>query len=163
MDYTDSGILEALEKEGRLSDSELATMLGIDEDEIKQRISDLRERGILRGFGATVDWDAAGKDYVTAYIEVKVASQERTGFDQLCELIAANEKVQEVCVASGEYDLMVKIRVGSLREVGDFVTNVLATKKEVTATYTHFVLKKFKENGALFKRERADDKLVMSP
>ena len=99
---------------------------------------------------------------MTAYIDVKVTPEARTGFSELGRLIAANEMVEEVCVTSGEYDLTIKLRVKDICDVSNFVTDVLAPKKIITGTYTHFVLRKFKENGASLGKAQAKDKLVIS-
>ncbi|MBN2518759.1 MAG: Lrp/AsnC family transcriptional regulator [Candidatus Altiarchaeota archaeon] len=163
MDKKDGELLEVLEKNARLTSKELATMLGLPEPEIDDRIKRLKQSGVLKKFTTVIDWEKAGKESVTAYIDVKVVPEARTGFTELGELIAAHENVEEVCVASGEYDLLVKIRCKDLKEVSEFVTEVLAPKKSVTGTMTHFVLKKFKEKGVVLGESKKDKHLVISP
>ncbi len=155
-------LLETLEKDARISDASLAKMLGASEAEVKKRIEELKHAGIIRGFRAYVDWEKRGESQITAYIEVKVTPLARTGFSELGEELAANEKVKEVIVASGEYDVIVKVVGRDLKEVSNFVTEVLAPKKEVTGTYTKFVLKKFKENGVILAEGAKARKLVIS-
>ncbi len=155
-------LLEILEKDARTPGSDLAKMLDADEKKVKAKIAELRSKGVIRAFKTYVDWEKAGEEFVTAYIDVRVTPEARTGFSELGEELAANEKVDEVIVASGEYDLMVKIRAKDIKDVSNFVTEVLAPKKEVTGTYTHFVLKKFKENGVVLTDGARDKKLVIS-
>jgi DNA-binding Lrp family transcriptional regulator len=161
MDKIDSAILEILEKDARASYKDLATMAGVSEEEVKKRVESLKSSGIIRAFKTLVDWTAACEKEVTAYIDVKVTPETRTGFSELGRLIAANEMVEEVCVTSGEYDLTIKLRVKDISDVSNFVTDVLAPKKIITGTYTHFVLRKFKENGVVLGVQ-AKDKLVIS-
>ncbi len=155
-------LLEILQKDARISDGSLAKMLNASESDVKEKIKELRSKGIIKGFRTYVDWEMAGEEFVTAYIDVKVTPEARTGFSELGEQLASNEKVEEVIVASGEYDLMVKIKAHDIKDVSNFVTEVLAPKKEVTGTYTHFVLKKFKENGVVLADGAKDKKLVIS-
>ena len=155
-------LLEILQRDARLSDANLAKMLGTSEVKIKKKIAELRKRGVIRAFTTYVDWERKGEEYVTAYIYVKVAPQERTGFDKLGEELAANPKVEEVCVSSGEYDLTVKVRAKDIRDVSNFVTETLAPKRGVMGTSTHFVMKKFKENGVTLSETAKEKKLVIS-
>lgn len=155
-------LLRILQKDARISDANLAKMLGTSEAEVKKKIADLKKSGIIKAFNTYVDWEKHGDEYVTAYIDVKVTPQARTGFSELCEELAANEKVEEVVVASGEYDVTIKLKAKDIKEVGNFVTEVLAPKKEVTGTYTRFVLKKFKENGVILTDAAKEKKLVIS-
>ncbi len=155
-------LLEILQKDARISEENLANMLDSTVEEVRAKIDELRSKGVIKAFRTYVDWEKAGEEYITAYIDVKVTPEARTGFSELGELLAANEKVEDVVVASGEYDLMIKIKARDIKDVSNFVTEVLAPKKEVTGTYTHFVLKKFKENGVVLTDGKRDKKLVIS-
>jgi len=155
-------LLEILQKDARISDANLAKMLGATEAEVKKKIAELKRSGVIVAFKTYVDWEKAGEQCLTAYIDVKVTPQARTGFSEFCEALAANDKVEEVMVESGEYDVTIKLRARDLKEVGNFVTEILAPKKEVTATYTRFVLKKFKENGVALADAAKEKKLVIS-
>jgi DNA-binding Lrp family transcriptional regulator len=155
-------LLEILQRDARISDADLAKMLSVSEAEIKKKIEELKKHGIIKAFTAYVDWEKKGEEHITAYIYVKVAPQERIGFDRLGEELAANPKVEEVCVSSGEYDLTVKIKAKDIRDVSNFVTETLAPKRGVMGTSTHFVMKKFKENGVVLADAAKEKKLVIS-
>lgn len=155
-------LLEILQNDARISDANLAKMLNSSEAAVKKKIEELKKAGVLKAFKAYVDWEKRGEKYVTAYIDVKVTPETRTGFSELGEQLASNEKVEEVSVCSGEYDLTIKIKAADIKDVSNFVTEVLAPKKEVIGTYTHFVLKKFKENGVALEDAAKAKKLVIS-
>jgi len=155
-------LLEILQNDARISDSNLAKMLNSTEARVRKKIEDLRKAGVIKAFRAYVDWEKKGEEFITAYVGVKVTPEVRTGFSELGEQLAANEKVEEVIVMSGEYDIMIKIKANDLKDVSTFVTEILAPKKEVTGTYTHFVLKKFKENGVILGDGAKSKKLVIS-
>jgi DNA-binding Lrp family transcriptional regulator len=154
-------LLEILQKDARMPLDKLAKMLNSSEKEVEKKIDELKNAGVIKAFRTYVDWEKAGEDCITAYIEVKVASEAKAGFSDIGNQLAADDKVEEVCVTSGEYDFTIKIRAKNIKEVSNFVTEILAPKKEVIATATHFVLKKFKENGVALA-DGAADKLVIS-
>jgi DNA-binding Lrp family transcriptional regulator len=154
-------LLEILQKDARISTANLAKMLNSSEKDVEKKIEELKKSGAIKAFKTYVDWEKTGDESITAYIEVKVASEAKAGFSDIGNQLAADDKVEEVCVTSGEYDFTIKIRAKNIKEVSNFVTEILAPKQAVIATATHFVLKKFKENGVA-QADGAADKLVIS-
>ena len=61
------------------------------------------------------------------------------------------------------YDLIVVVEGTNLREVASFVSEKLATIQGVISTATHFMLKAYKEQGILVKREHNEERLAVSP
>jgi len=155
-------LLEILQNNARISDSDLAKMLKSSDSAVKKKIEELKKKGVIRAFTTYVDWEKKGENFISAYVDIKVTPEARTGFSDLGNELAANDKVEEAAVTSGEYDIRIKIRARDLKDVSTFVTEVLAPKKEVTSTYTHFVLKKFKENGVVISDASKNKKLVIS-
>jgi DNA-binding Lrp family transcriptional regulator len=64
---------------------------------------------------------------------------------------------------SGAYDLSVEIEVDSLEGVGRFVSEKLAPLDSVVSTTTHFVMKKYKEDGVILDEPEQDQRLVITP
>jgi len=64
---------------------------------------------------------------------------------------------------SGSYDILVIIDGANLRQVASFVSEKLATIQGVTSTATHFLLKRYKENGVIIDGEEEVDRLTISP
>jgi DNA-binding Lrp family transcriptional regulator len=143
-------LLELLEGDARLSASEVATMLGVSEKEVKAKIAELTEDGVIKGYRTVVDWRKVDGRKAVAVIQVKVVPQERLGFDKVCSYIAKDKRVSDVFITSGKYDLMVTVRADDIDEISEFVTEKLAPMKGVTGTYTHILLKEFKRDGATF-------------
>ena len=95
-------------------------------------------------------------------IEVKVSPERGKGYDRVAERIARFDEVKAVYLISGEYDLEVIVEGRSLKEIASFVSNKLATLEGVKSTVTHFILKKYKENGEIFFEEEKDYRLKIS-
>jgi DNA-binding Lrp family transcriptional regulator len=87
---------------------------------------------------------------VTALIEVKIAPQRGEGFDRIAERIYQYDEVDSLYLMSGDFDLAVYITAKSIKDVAQFVYARLAPLEGVTATATHFMLKKYKEKGCVF-------------
>ena len=144
-------ILKLLEKNARLSTSDISKMLGQSEEEVIRVIGELEADKIICGYNAIINWDKVNDEKVDALIELKVTPQRGTGFDRIANRIAKFDEVDSVYLLSGGYDFMVEIKGRSMKEVSQFVFDKLATLDTVQSTATHFVLKKFKDHGISFE------------
>lgn len=157
-------ILEILEKNGRLDYKQIAAMLDLDENEVKNEIFAMEQEGIILQYGALINWDKAGKnDVVTALIDVRVTPQRDVGFDELAAKIYKYPEVKSVFLMSGAYDFSVQIVGKSLKEVAEFVHKKLAIIEGVQSTTTHFVLKKYKVADVILEDDEKDRRQVITP
>ena len=99
---------------------------------------------------------------MTAQIALNVVPQRGEGFDKIAERIYKFPEVQSLYLMAGQYDLLVSIEGKTMKEVALFVANRLAPLEFVTATSTHFVLKKYKEQGVIFDDNEIDDRQVIT-
>ena len=90
------------------------------------------------------------REYVTALIEVKLTPQKDRGFDKVAEKIYNYPEVKSLYLMSGAYDLAVFIEGKTMKEVAYFVAQKLAPIDSVVSTATHFVLRKYKDNGVIY-------------
>ena len=140
-------LLALLDEDARYTAAELATMLGVSEQEVRAQISDLERDGIIRGYKTLIDWASVDDVHVTAIIELKIVPQADAGFEEVAQRISPFEHVESVSLVSGGYDLCVTVTGQSFQKVAMFVAKRLATMDEVTSTATHFVLRRYKEMG----------------
>ena len=149
-------ILEYLEKDARMSHSDIATMLGITEEEVSKTVAECEENGTIVNYRTMINWDLVDKNTVTALIELKTIPQRDKGFDSVAERICHFPEVKSVALMSGGFDLAITVECKNMREVAFFVAEKLATIEGVTATATHFELQKYKENGVVYGTEKTD-------
>lgn len=154
-------ILSILEENGKLSAAEVAVLAGVTAEEAAKIINELEEEKAIVGYAALVDWDKTSKESVHALIEIKVAPQKGMGFDKVAKKICEHREVKNLYLMSGGFDLAVMIEGKTMREVAMFVSERLATMDGVTATATHFVLKKYKDKGVTFDGVSADERGYM--
>jgi DNA-binding Lrp family transcriptional regulator len=142
-------VLRILEKDARLTPEQVATMTGASVAEVKKVIKQAEDERALIKYKALVNWEKVGNDHVWALIEVKITPQRGVGFDALAERIYKFEEARTVYLMSGTYDLAVLVMGKTIQEVADFVTQKLAPIEGVTATTSHFLLKRYKEDGEI--------------
>lgn len=156
-------LLRVLEKNSRIDLKELAAMLDTSEAEIANEMADMENEGIICGYHTLINWDNTSDEKVTALIEVSVTPQTGQGFDAIAEKIYKYSEVRSVYLISGKYDLMVILEGKSLKEVSNFVSEKLSALDAVLSTATHFVLKKYKDHGTIFKSKTSDERELMTP
>jgi len=157
-------IIEILLKDARTPVEEMAVMLGVSNEEVCACISQLEKEKIIVAYSAVVDWNRVSGDLVQALIEVRVTPQRDRGFDAIAQRIYGFSEVKSVYLMSGGYDLTVLVEGRSMKEVALFVTQKLSTIEGVLSTATHFVLRKYKDNGMVMDfDENGDSRLAVSP
>ena len=155
-------VLRLLENDARISTEQIAGMLGQEEKEVSRIIRECEEKKLINGYFTLIDWDKLGDEKVSAVIEVKISPQRDVGFDKVAERIYRFPEVRSVKLMSGDYDLLVVIEGGTMKEVAHFVSFKLATMKYVMSTATHFVLKTYKQHGIIVD-EVEDRRQVVMP
>ena len=151
-------LLELLENDSTLTAEQLAVMIGGDVEEIKTLIRKYEKDGTIVGYKTLIDWDKTDREMVSALIELKVEPQLDRGFDEIAERICNCPEVESVYLMSGGFDIAVMIEGKTLREVAFFVAEKLSTIKAVTATATHFVLRKYKDKNTIYRRKEVDER-----
>lgn len=140
-------LLQLLSENSSLTNAELSMMLGEPEDYIAAQIKEYEKSGIIRGYRAVVNWDAVPESGVVALIELKVAPQLQKGFDEFAESLLGYDEVEDVYLMAGAYDLLLTVKGRTIQDVSAFVAKRLAAMNGILSTATHFMLKRYKENG----------------
>lgn len=156
-------LLEALVADALKTPAQLAASVGMSEGEVRDRLVSLERDGILLGYRAVLNTEKLGGETVRAMIEVRITPERGGGFDKLAERIAKHSEVRSCHLMSGGYDLLVEVEGRNLREVASFVSEKLSTLQGVLSTATHFVLRAYKEQGLLMRRDGTDDRLAVTP
>ena len=157
-------ILNAISKNSKITNEDLAVMLGIKKEVIDAEITAMEQEKIICGYPTLINWENSDCEKVTALIEVKVTPQRGMGFERIAGRIYKFEEVESVYLMSGGFDLAVMIVGKNMQEISNFVWNKLAPLESVTSTSTNFVLKKYKEHGmALVDNVKDDERMLITP
>ena len=152
-------ILNILTEDARIPANKIAAMLSVDETQVQACIAEMEKSGLLVKYTAILNSEKADEALVEALIEVKVTPKKKEGFDGIAKQIASFPDVKAVFLMSGAYDLAVFIEDKTLQQVSRFVSERISTFDGVLSTATHFILKKYKIEGALTEKEDVDYRL----
>lgn len=156
-------ILNILDKSGEKNDpAKIAQMLGTTEEEVSTIIRGLEKDNIIVGYKTMINWDRTDRELVDALIELKITPQRGEGFDRVAEKIYKYPQVKSLYLMSGAYDLAVMIEGRTMKDVALFVAEKLAPMDNILSTATHFVLKKYKDDGLIFYDNDEDTRQVIT-
>ncbi|MGM0508170.1 MAG: Lrp/AsnC family transcriptional regulator [Fusobacteriota bacterium] len=157
-------IIEILKEDSRATVKDIAVMLNKPEEEIQKKIKKLEDDNIILKYTTVINEEKWEEEKVTAFIELDVNTERGKGFDSIAERIYRFKEVRSFYLMSGKYDLLLMVEGKSLKEIANFVSNKLATLKYVNATDTHFLLKKYKENGiSMIPKNKKDNRIKVMP
>ncbi|EJW16520.1 Lrp/AsnC family transcriptional regulator [Paenibacillus alvei] len=156
-------ILKLLKEDARRSPALIATMLGVDEEKVRTAIAEMEEEHVIVKYATVVNWSKVDDETVTALIEVQITPERGRGFEGIAERIYLFPQVKSVYLMSGAYDLLVEVEGKNLREVASFVSDKLSPIESVLSTKTHFILKKYKQDGIIYEEREDDHRLVITP
>lgn len=142
-------ILRILEDDARITTKQISTMTGTPGAKVARLIKQAEEDRTILKYKTVINWAKVEDERVWALIEVKVAPQRDVGFDSIAERIYRFPEARTVYLVSGTYDLLVLVMGKTMHEVADFVSLKLASLEEVQGTVTHFLLKRYKEDGEI--------------
>jgi Lrp/AsnC family leucine-responsive transcriptional regulator len=132
LDDIDMSLLRALNTDGRMSASELATRTNVSRGTVYARLDRLHRAGVIRSFSALVDHDKLGLA-VTAVVLVS-AGQFR--WREMSQELAALPEVQYAGYLTGGFDIMLIVRTRDTDELRGFVLEKLQSIQGVRATQT---------------------------
>ena len=159
MEKLEKEIVALLTADSRITCKQIAAALQISEKAAAKTVRSLEESGVIVKYTAIVNADSVDEDFVEALIEVKVTPQRGHGFDAIAEEIASHGEVQNLYLMSGAYDLAVIVKSRTLRDISRFVSEKISTFDSVISTATHFILKKYKVEGAVMREAEGGKRL----
>lgn len=157
-------ILEILAGNARLSVEEIAKMTKKTPEKIKTAIKKYEEDGVILKYKTVINHELVrdSNSFVRALIEVSVHPQKDVGFDNIAERIYSFPEVTSCYLVSGSYDLLLVVEGENIHTVSNFVASKLAPMEQVRSTTTHFLLKKYKEDGQILKQREEGKRLNIS-
>jgi DNA-binding Lrp family transcriptional regulator len=156
-------LLKLLRENAALRPGQIAILLNMPESEVVAKIKAYEADQIILAYRTIINEEKLGLENVRAVIEVKITPEREGGFNRLADRIAKYQEVRSCYLMSGAYDLLVVVEGASLQQVAMFVSEKLATIQGVISTATHFMLKPYKEQGVLMRRETNEERLAVSP
>ncbi len=140
LDETDVAILDVLRKNARLSTREIAKKSRVPAATVYKRMKKLENDGVIEGYSAIINNDKLGKDTL-AYILVRTKPE--ADYTSMMKDIKTQEGVEDIAALAGEFDIFLKVRTRSVKELDAFVFRYLRRFQEVTQTHTMVVFRRW--------------------
>jgi Lrp/AsnC family leucine-responsive transcriptional regulator len=153
LDRTDLRILAELQRDGRLTNQELAERVALSPSPCLRRVRRLEEAGVIRGYAALVEPRAVGLG-VIAYSSVKLEKRapgrgEKIPYDAFREAVRDWPEVVACHATTGDVDYLLRVHVGTLDDFSRFVQQRLLRQPGVLDVRTSFALDVIKDTTAL--------------
>lgn len=150
LDEKDARILEILQKDGRVTNVELARAVELTPSATLERVRKLEERGLIKGYTALLDPNALELGLL-AFVFMRVDEREGifAGSETTAEGLAALPSVLELHHLAGEDCFLVKVRARDTDDLYRILRDEFGRFKAIRSTRTTIVLKTVKESGLL--------------
>jgi len=142
LDPIDRRILAQLQEDAKRSQAEIARDVGLTAPSVNERIRKLERAGFIRGYAALLDEKKLGYD-ITAFVEIFV---EHPKFEAaFIESVGTLDEVLECHHITGEFSLLLKVKVTDMAAFRRLLIEKLNTIRGVRQTRTVMVLSTSKE------------------
>ncbi|MFV0319518.1 MAG: Lrp/AsnC family transcriptional regulator [Microbacterium sp.] len=137
-DDIDLALLAELERNGRVSNSELAARVGIAESTCHKRVRRLMASGAVRGIHADIDPAAFGLD-LEALIAIRLHAHTRGDLRRFQTYLERLPATRHVYFVAGDQDFLVHVAVRDAAAMRELVSDTLSLRAEVAATNTSLI------------------------
>lgn len=144
LDRIDRKILDSLQKDGRLTMTELAQKVGLSATPCTERVRRLEREGVISGYHARVNPQALGKNLLV-FVEIKLSSKSGDVFDRVKKALLFVPEVMECHLVSGDFDYLIKARIAEMGEYRQLLANILLKLPAAVESRSYVVMEEVKE------------------
>jgi Lrp/AsnC family leucine-responsive transcriptional regulator len=144
LDRIDRKILVELQKNGRVSMTELAQRIGLSATPCTERVRRLERDGIITGYHAHLNPQALGKSLLV-FIEIKLSTRSGEVFERVRKELTTIPEVMECHLVSGDFDYLIKARIGEMSEYRRLLGDLLTQLPSAAESRSYVVMEELKE------------------
>ena len=148
VDDFDLKILGALQADGRLTNQQLAELVGLSSSQCSRRRMRLEEEKVIAGYHADLAGEALGFNLI-AFIHITLATHSPDNARKFRELVNRVDEIQDAYALTGDADYVLKVVLRDLKSLSDIVNNVLMPHQSVAHVRSSVVLDRLKESTRL--------------
>ncbi|HWJ86509.1 MAG TPA: Lrp/AsnC ligand binding domain-containing protein [Pelagibacterium sp.] len=148
IDRVDRRILNELQADGRITNAELASRIGLAPTSMSDRLRRLQSAGYITGFTARIDPLMVGLELLV-FVEISLDKTTPDAFEKFSRAIRLAPEVLECHMVAGGFDYIVKARVTDMSHYRAFLGDVLLNLPGVSETRTYPVMEEVKTDGPL--------------
>ena len=148
LDATDKALLRELQRDGRITNQDLAQCIGLSPAACLERVKRLREKGVIRRY--MIDIDPSAVDLaLLIFVEVSLHSTVESALDEFKAIVKNTPEILECHLVAGGFDYLIKARVRDMNAYRAFLGERLSVLPGVRETRTYAVLEEVKSTTAL--------------
>jgi len=144
IDEIDKKILRELQRNGRLSNLELAERAGLSPSATSRRVAELERSGVIAGYRAVLDPAKLGQGFV-AYVTVGLSLHTKAAQEAFEQAMARAPQVRECHNVTGVFEYILRVETVDLAAYKHFHTNVLGTLPQVNSITSYIVMESPKD------------------
>lgn len=145
LDEYDQKILQQLQANGRLSNQELAEIVGLSTSQCSRRRIALEQQGMVVGYFAQLH-PSAERYPVMGVIEIKLLQYSTEILEKFLAFVEQESMIREVYKITGSYDYMLKVTVSDLNQMSQLINQLASLNIGIGNFNTSIVLERIKEN-----------------
>ena len=131
MEDLDRRIVDLLRGDGRMSYTDLGKATGLSTSAVHQRVKRLEQRGLIKGYGATIDYDQVGMP-LTAFISIRPIDPSQP--DDSPDRLAGISEIESCWSVAGDESYILKVRVSAPTDLENLLARVRAAANVSTRT-----------------------------
>ncbi len=139
IDSLDSKIIEALRQDGRVSNLELASQIGLSASQCLRRVRRLEEAGVIKGYTALIDDASLGFD-IAAWVVITIRKGTTGSRERVIHLLQLHAAVVTCHGITGDVDFLVKVRARNMAEFTRFLVDELNGHPDILSTQSYICL-----------------------
>tara|TARA_Y100000588_G_scaffold102234_1_gene111204 strand:- start:53 stop:520 length:468 start_codon:yes stop_codon:yes gene_type:complete len=148
LDPIDRRILGELQRNGRISNVDLAAAVGLSPSPCLRRVRDLENGGVIDRYAAIIDQNAAGRS-LSVFVQVTLERQIETALDAFERSVTERPEVMECYLMTGDSDYLLRVVVADVSAYEVFLKDHLTRIPGVSAIKSSFALNRVKYETAL--------------
>lgn len=139
IDPINHNILQELEADGRISNTDLAARVGLSPSACLRRVQELERQGIIKGYRAIINRKALGGG-VTVFVMVGLNAHLKKDSQAFERAMAAAPEVREVHNVTGAVEYLLRVEVADLESYKEFHANTLGIVPQVSSITSYITL-----------------------
>ena len=148
LDRVDRALLQALQREGRITNSELASQVSLSESACLRRVRALESAGLIEGYAAVLNQQRVGCG-VNVFVSITLERQERADLAAFEQAVRTVPEVMECYLMSGEYDYLLRVVVADTADFERVHSRQLTSLPHVARVHSSFALRTVQKSREL--------------
>jgi len=148
LDRLDRKILDALQRNGRITMTELGEQIGLSTSPCAERVRRLERQGVITGYHARVNPQAIGRTLLV-FVEITLTSKSGEVFEAVRREMLYLPEVMECHLVSGSFDYLVKARLHAMSDYRDLLGSILKKIPVPAQSHSSVVMEEVKESSYL--------------